>query len=221
MKCFIQPAFLGKAAYTAAGMAPTPCSRVAGSKLGAMDTSFGRYAFQMLVLLACAIATWGGDDPTPTREVVELVSVVYKPARIQAGADGGTANAQTTAASPGATAELVAPPKQVQAQAPVAVQHAKVAPRQQEPAPARSGGKPKAAPSEVKMSCRSTACPVADPGKQAATKRTNTRQARKAQPPLPAEAPPLPAVFVPVRKLGLYLQARLGVEPEGKRAPGS
>ncbi len=129
MKCFIQPAFLGKAAYTAAGIAPTPCSSATGGKLGVMDTAFGRYAFQMLVLLACVIATWGGEDKTPTREVVELVSVVYKPARVEASAAGGPANAQTTAASPETNAEQVASPKQVQGQAPVVVQHAKVAPR--------------------------------------------------------------------------------------------
>jgi hypothetical protein len=187
-----------------------------------MDTAFGRYAFQMLVLLACAIATWGNADQTPTREVVELVSVVYKPARIEAtrieaSTACGPANAQTIASFPETSAEQIASPKLVQSQAPVVVQQTEVAPRQ-EPAATRATRKSATAPSEVKVSCRPPACRTADPGKQAVTTRTDTRQARKAQPPLPAE-PPVPAVFVPVRKLGLYLQARLGVESDGKAAP--
>jgi hypothetical protein len=206
MKCFIQSAFLGKAAYVAASVAPTPCTSIAGCKLGVMDTAFGRYAFQMLVLLACAIATWGDADPTPTREVVELVSVVYKPARVEAGPAGGPANAQTAASSlETSAAEEVASPKQVQGQPPVVV---------------RSTKKPVTAPTEAKVSCRPPACRAADPGKQAVTKRTDTRQARKTEPP-PSTEPPVPAVFVPVRRLGLYLQARLGVEQDGQLAPGS
>jgi hypothetical protein len=218
MKCFIHPAFLGKAAYAAAGIAPTSRTSTSGCKLGAMDTAFGRFAFQMLVLLACAIATWGGPDPTPTREVVELVSVVYKPARIEASAAVEPVNAQATVSSPETNAEQLVLPKQAQGQPPVVVQQAKVAPPE-EPAPARSTRKSVAA-SEAKVSCRPPACREAEPGKQAVTKRTDTRQARKAEPPRPTE-PPLPAVFVPVRRLGLYLQARLGVESQGTAAPGN
>lgn len=166
-------------------------------KLGVMDTAFGRYAFQLLVLLACVVAAWIGEDRTPTREVVETVSVLYKPARVEPAA-GGLDNPQSTA-SPNTSAELVVSPRQVQGQAPAVAQHAKAAARP-EPAPPRSPTKPVTAPSEVK---------------QAVKKPTDKRQARKAEPPPPAE-PPLPAVFVPVRRLGLYLQARLGVEPEGE-----
>ena len=220
MKCFIQPAFLDMAAYTAAGIRPTPRSSATGGKLGVMDTAFARCAFQMLVLLACLIATWGGADQTPTREVVELVSVVYKPARVvPQEAAAGSVNAHTAASAPETNAEQVASPKQVQSQAPAVVQHVKAAPSQ-EPAPTRSTKKPVTPPSEVKVSCLPPACRPADPGKPAVTKRTDTRQARKAAPPRPAE-PPLPAVFVPVRRLGLYLQARLGVESDGKAAPAN
>ena len=60
MKCFMRPAFLGKTAYAAAGIAPTSRSSATGGKLGVMDTAVGRFAFQMLVLLGCVIATWGG-----------------------------------------------------------------------------------------------------------------------------------------------------------------
>jgi hypothetical protein len=184
-----------------------------------MDTALARFAFHMLVLLACAVFSWVGADQTPTREVVELVSVVYKPARAEASAAGGPENfAQTTASSPETNAEGGASPKLVQGQAPVVVEHANVEPRQ-EPAPTRSTKKPVTAPSEVKVSCRPPACRTADPEKQAVTKRTETRQARKAA---PAQVePPLPAVFVPVRRLGLYLQARLGVESDGTAAPGN
>jgi len=186
-----------------------------------MDTAFGRYAFHVLVLLACAIATWHGADSTPTREVVELVSVVYKPARLEARAVDEPASIVQTAASPSteSNAEQVAPPKQVQSQGPVVVQHAKVAPRTEPPAP-RPTKKFVKAQSEAKVPCSPPACPAADPAVPAVMKRTDTRPPKKAEPALPAE-PPLPAVFVPVQRLGLYLQARLGVESDRKPAPGN
>lgn len=185
-----------------------------------MYTALGRFGFQMLVLLACVIGTWGGTDKTPIREVVELVSVVYKPAR--AGAPIAPSNAPavelspTSTSSPESSAAVDGSPKRAQSQPPVVVQDAKPS---QEPAPTRPAKKKSvAAANEVKESCRPPACRSADHGKQVATKRTDTPQTRKAEPPRPAE-PPVPAVFAPVRRLGLYLQAQLGVEPEGKAAP--
>jgi hypothetical protein len=153
-----------------------------------VETSLARYAFRTLVLLACAIAGWGGEDPTPTREVVELVSVFDKPARMEVQAPGEPVEAQTVA------------------------QHANAAPRQ-EIAATRSARTSMTVPSKVNVSCRPPACRAAGTGKIAATKRTGARQERKAE-------PPLPAIFVPIRKLGLYLQARLGA-PRDEKARGN
>ena len=138
-----------------------------------MDSALARYAFRLLVLVACAIAAWGGPDPTPTREVVELVSVFDKPARIEAKA----------------ASEL--------ASAPTVVQHAKAAPRQ----------------AAVTRSAKTSAT-VSSGVKNVVAKRSGARQAPKAE-------PPLPAMFVPIRELGLYLQARMGTARDGKAEPGN
>jgi len=47
-----------------------------------MESRSHRFEFGLLVLMACAITAWRGEDKTLSRVVVELVSVVHKPARI-------------------------------------------------------------------------------------------------------------------------------------------
>lgn len=201
-------------AYVAAGTTPTTCPGPTGPKLAGMDPTITRLAFHVLVLLACAIAAWRGAEQTPTREVVELVSVVYKPARVQAVTAGESTNAQTATPTPEANADhgVASAKRLAQMRAPVVVQHAKTGPRP-EPAASRSSARaPAAAQSVIKVSCRQPTCRAATPAPKAVSKRAAIRQGRQAE-------PPLPAVFVPVRKLGLYLQARLGTARDAK-APG-
>lgn len=159
-----------------------------------------RFEFGLLVLLGCAIAAWHGDDRTPTHEVVELVSVVYKPARIvpsepapSAGEAPGERASHAAAPAQQASAVRVAAPKPpAQVRVPPAVQHAKAEPRQ------RSGG-----------ACRPPGCNAKARSTTAAPTYAKARQARDAQ-------APLPAVLVPIRTFGLYLQDRLGLQQQGK-----
>lgn len=125
-----------------------------------MESRGYRFEFGLLVLLGCAIAAWHGEDRTPTHEVVELVSVVYKPARI---------------------------------------------------VPSEQATTPVAATPVAKASCRPPGCGAKARSTTAAAKHAQARQARNAQ-------PPLPAVLVPIRTLGLYLQDRLGTQQQEKPA---
>lgn len=140
-----------------------------------MEFRNDRLVFGLLVLLFCAIVGSQGADRTPSRTVVELVSVTYKPARIAAS-------------------------ETFRENAPVDVQHAKA--EQGQPSPPARAARTSASVSKVlKVSCRPAAC----------RGRTPAMNARKPE-------PPLPAVFVPIRRLGLYLQARLGTPQHGKAA---
>lgn len=167
-----------------------------------MDSAVNLFLFRLLVVVMCVVAAWRGAQQPPTRDVVELVSVVYKPARVQA--------------QPQAQAQVAVEPVNVLPAAPVLAQAkaAQVAPSkpllQRRTAPPVRHAKT-VRPQIVKVSCRPPACPAAAPGAKAIIKRTGARQARKAE-------PPLPAVFVPIRNLGLYLQARLGLQ-DAKAAP--
>jgi hypothetical protein len=197
----------GMSAYAPVGMAPTRRPGPTEGKLGAMAPAVTRFAFRLLVLLVCVIASWRGAEQRPSREVVELVSVVYKPARMEAAAAAEPSNAHTAAPLAQASADSGAPPKRpVQGPAPAAVQQAKAVPRR-EPTAAHSARPSMAVPKVVKVSCRPAACHAAPAATRTAKKRPGARQ-----------EPPLPAVFVPVRTLGLYLQARLGAPREGKAA---
>ena len=178
-----------------------------------MEAAVTRFAFRLIVLLGCAIAALHGEEQTPSREVVELVSIIYKPARLEAKADGESENAQTAAPAPApaTNANSVASPKPLlQGRAPLVVQHANSVRR---PVATRSARTSVPVPGVVKASCRPSACRAAVPASNAVIKRTGAPQGRKAE-------PPLPAVFVPVRTLGLYLQARMGAPRDGKAAPG-
>ncbi len=46
-----------------------------------MESGYYRLKLGMVVLMTCAVIAWTGDDSTPTREVTEVVSIIYKPAR--------------------------------------------------------------------------------------------------------------------------------------------
>lgn len=137
-----------------------------------MNTALARFSFGLLVLLACAIAAWHSAEPPPTREVVELVSVMYKPARVISAAPVEAVKLESTAAAPvpvpAAGIHRVSAPKRVARARPAP--GAKALPRQQPRAPV-------------------------------------ARQEQEAQ-------APLPAVFVPIRSLGFFLQARLGLARE-------
>jgi len=188
-------------------MAPTLCPRPTDGKLGGMEFRTDRFVFGLLVLLLCAIATWQGPDRTPSEEVVELVSVVYRPARITAQeplpietrAAGEGANAQSTGPAQETSTDHIALPKRpLQGRALPAVRHAKEATRL-------------GSATVAKHSCRPSACRARATATNAVTKHAAARQGRK-------QEPPLPAVFVPIRKLGLYLQARLGTPQHGRGA---
>lgn len=188
-----------------------------------MDFAVTRFAFGLLMLLACAIPGWHAAEQTPSRMVVELVSVVYTsapkqaepPVTIEAKAVGEKANAEAAseAAAPIAQAnpEPIAAPKRLSRgrAAPVA-QHAKAVPRQRAAA-VRSAKTSVATPPRAKASCRPPACRAATTAAATAAvmKHTSARHARKAE-------PPLPAMFVPIRTLGLHLQARLGLPQHAK-----
>lgn len=167
-----------------------------------MDSAVNLFLFRLLVVLMCAIAAWRGAQQPPTRDVVELVSVVYKPARVQAQTQTQTQFAvepvNVLPAAPilaQAKATKVAPSERLlQRRAAPPVRHAKAV-----------------RPQVAKVSCRPPACRAAAPRAKAIIKRTGARQVRKAE-------PPLPAVFVPIRNLGLYLQARLGLQ-DAKATP--
>lgn len=170
-----------------------------------MESRSDRFVFGLLVLLFCAIATWRGPDRTPSEEVVELVSVFYRPARItayepvpaEAKAAGESANAQSAAPAREASANHIASPKpSLQGRASPAVRHAKAVPRQ--------GAAP--------MRSARTSMGVSKVAKaNAIMEQAAARQGRRPE-------PPLPAMFVPIRRLGLYLQARLGTSQHGKAA---
>lgn len=173
-----------------------------------METAITHYAFRMLVLLVCVIAASSGAERTPTREVTELVSVLHKPARIQATSAGKSANAQVPALAPDTSTNRAASAKRVSRGRAL---HAK-APRQVS-AGTRSARKPVAVaknPSVVRASCRPPTCRAATPATKAVVKRTAARPGKKAE-------PPLPAVLVPIRTLGLRLQAWLGAQQEAAR----
>lgn len=149
-----------------------------------MDSFGTRFAFRTVVLLTCAVVAWQGPERTPTREVEELVSVVFKPARIQADAPAEPVN--TLVAAPPVAQDTKA--------ADIKAADFKAVPRR-EPAVARAARAPAARPQVVKASMRHTVVR-----------------------PLPKAEPPLPAVFVPIRNLGLRLQARLGAPRDEKAA---
>ena len=119
-----------------------------------MEFRGDRFVFGLLVLLFCAIAAWRGPDRTPSKMVVELVSVTYKPARMVA---FEPVPMEPKVAGEWANAQSVDPAQETSA----ATEHAAV----------RRGQKPE---------------------------------------------PPLPAVFMPIRRLGFYLQARLGAPQHPK-----
>lgn len=181
-----------------------------------MDPAVTRSASGVLVLLACAITTWIGPDRTPTRMVTETVSVVHVWPRKDAKAAAELAKAEPAAPAPETIAVQPASPKHsppgrapsVAARA--HVQHAKAVP-QEEPAVARPVKAAVAVPI-VKASCRPPACRVAARATNAVRKQAAAYHAPKAQ-------PPLPAVFVPIRNLGLYIQTRMAAPRDGKAAP--
>lgn len=165
-----------------------------------MDSAVNLFLFRLLVVVLCVVAAWRGAQQPPTRDVVELVSVVYKPARMQAQAQAQVAVEPVNV--------LPAPPILAQAKAAQVAPSKPLLQRRTVP-PVRHAKTVR--PQIVKVSCRPPACRAAAPGAKATIKRTGARQVRKAE-------PPLPAVFVPIRNLGLYLQARLGLQ-DAKAAP--
>lgn len=182
-----------------------------------MESRTYRVEFGLLVLLVCAIMAWFGEDRTPSREVVELVSVVYKPARMVPSepvamdimAAGEWATPQAVAAA--APMDVAAPKQLAHGRAPVVAPRARAGPRP-EPAPVRAAKASIAAPGVVKAACRPPTCGARARATNAVAKRTGLHDAG------PVE-PPLPRVFVPIRKLGLYLQARLDAPRPAKAAP--
>jgi hypothetical protein len=187
-------------AYISAGMAPTLRPRATDGKLGGMESHSDRFVFGLLVLLFCAIATSRGPDRTPSGTVVELVSVVFKPARIAA---NEPVPIEPKAAGEWANAQTAAP-------APLAVRHAKTVPRQGSTA-VRSARASMGVSNVAKVSCRPSVCRARASATNPIMEHAAARQGRKPE-------PPLPAVFVPIRTLGLYLQARLGAPQHGKAA---
>lgn len=185
-----------------------------------MDFAVTRFAFGLLVLLACAIPGWHAAEQTPSRMVVELVSVVYTsaprqaepPVTIEAKATADRANAEAAAPIAQANPEPIAAPKRLSRgrAAPVA-QHAKAVPKQRAAA-VRSAKASVASPARARASCRPPGCRATAAASAAVMTRTSARHARQAE-------PPLPAMFVPIRKLGLYLQTRLGLPQHAKAGP--
>jgi hypothetical protein len=161
-----------------------------------MEFRSDRFAFGLLVLLFCAIAAWRGTDQTPSRVVVELVSVVFKPARIVA---HEPLPIEAKAAGEWESIQTAAPTQETSA----AVQKAKAVLKQR--SAVVSSPRTSVAASKVpKISCRPPAC-------RARAEHAAVPQSRKPE-------PPLPSVFVPIRNLGLYLQARMGAPQHGKTA---
>jgi hypothetical protein len=200
-------------------MTPTLCPGPTDGKLGGMEFRTDRFVFGLLVLVLCGIATWRGPDRTPSEEVVELVSVVYRPARptayepvpVETKAAGESANAQSaTPARETSTDHIASSKRPLQEHASPPGQRAKEVPRQGS-ATVRSARASMGDSNAAKVSCRPSACRARATATNAVTKHAAARQGRKPE-------PPLPAVFMPIRKLGLYLQARLGTPQHGKAA---
>jgi hypothetical protein len=158
-----------------------------------MDPAVTRFATGLLVLMVCAFAAWLGPDRTPSRTVTELVSVVHFWPRAEVKAAGELARAEPTAPAPETNSIRRASPKRLaEGRAPSFVTRAHV--------------------HRAKDSCRSPTCRQAALARNAVRKQVAARQAPKAE-------PQLPAVFVPIRNLGLYLQARLAALGVEKAAP--
>lgn len=174
-----------------------------------------RLEFRLLVLLVCAITVWLGEDRTPSQEVVELVSVVYKPAR-QLAPEPATAQAEVAAMGPDTPAANAvvcanaAPTASAKRRATPVAQHAQAGAGRAAVRPARTSV---ATSNVAKASCRPPGCRARVPAARAAARPAGAR-------PGPQPEPPLPALLVPIRNLGLYLQARLGTQPHGRTSTG-
>lgn len=186
-----------------------------------MDSHGQRHVLHAVVLMGCIFVGVFGQDKTPTRDVVEMVSVVYKPARTVPAelpaslpVNGGELSAQVALSDslgpnelPDSSAATVQRPQVVDAQGGVSPGHGSRA------LPDRGvhAAAPAVKPSTnfkgvVRTSCRPAGCT-----EHAYSGKARVKNARKAARPQNAhQEARLPAVFVPIRKLGLYLQARTG-----------
>jgi hypothetical protein len=176
-----------------------------------MDSHSQRHWLNAVVLIGCVLVGLYGQDRTPTRNVVEMVSVVYKPARSVPAEMPATLQAEAVEASHQvAVSDTLGPDELLVSPVAVASAQADHVPKA---VPARAlhaaAGTVRTAPNfkgVVRASCRAPGCTDhADPGK------APKRHARHAGGPdaVKHEAK-LPEVFVPIRRLGLYLQARTG-----------
>ncbi|MBA3774303.1 MAG: hypothetical protein H0X13_17985 [Ramlibacter sp.] len=167
-----------------------------------MDPTVNRVVFGLLVLVASTIATWRDADP-PSRMITELVSVVYVPPRTEAMPVAHLAPvAPIEPAAPGPETNAVAaaePAKPLQVRAP------RVAGRTHVP-------HAKALPNAGRAVTRTARASATAPAAATVMTRTAARHQAGAE-------PPTPAVFVPIRNLGLYLQARLPASPQEKPVP--
>jgi hypothetical protein len=185
-----------------------------------MDSHGQRHVLHAVVLMGCVFVGVYGQDRTPTRDVVEMVSVVYKPARnlptetpASLPADGGEPSAQVALSESLGPNELPEPaatvhrPRVVDGQGGLRPGHGSKA----LPERGLHAAAPAVKPSTnykgvVRTSCRPAGCTEhAHSGKGRVKSAGKTARPQKA-----TQEARLPAVLVPIRKLGLYLQARTG-----------
>jgi hypothetical protein len=151
----------------------------------------------------CAIAASRDGEPTRTREVVELVSIFYRPAPTPP-SESESANEERGATAPTDEFQTASPEPSMRAR--VRVRASEALPKQGA-VPARSATASK--PKVIKVTCRPPKCRDTYAARAPVSKSPGAKPGQQAE-------PPLPAALVPIRKLGLYLQSRMDSAPERK-----
>lgn len=171
-----------------------------------MDSTISpRLATSVLALLFCLVASFRAADVKPVRMVTEVVAISMVNPRVAAPALAGDAVVMHLAASGAESNTIELAPIQPSA----APEVAKVAPAPAAGRTAPSRPRPEAKPSTQMARAMATRPRARSKGRSKPVQR----------PPVMAQAevapPEIPALLVPLRRLGLSIRARLPVQPAG------